>query len=224
MPIGGPLIADDELVNYYKILDIENTASSKEIKVAYKKLADKYHPDKMGHLDDKEREEYAEKMKRLNEAKDTLADPVKRFKFDQKLGIDIYKDLRKLDSFRTEATVSRVGSTEENFYNGGGYGGGGTNDGYGYDRDGGGYGRPAGGGYNPSYYDSGQYQTTPQGTYGGGEQDRFYYTGQRYQNSSAEKQTYMCPYCNKKFRMVVPKEIMITGCPTCRNDITIYPE
>jgi curved DNA-binding protein CbpA len=207
-------------VDYYKILDIENTASFKDVKKSYKKLADKYHPDRMGHLNNSEREEYAEKMKLINEAKDTLADPVKRFKFDQKLGIDIYKDLRKLNSFMTEATVSRVGTTGENFYNGD-YSG---ESGYSYDRDGGGYGRPAGENYNPSYYDSGQYQTTPQGTYGGGAQDRFYETGQRYQNTSAEKQTYMCPYCNKKFRMVVPKDIMITACPTCKNDITIYPE
>lgn len=32
-------------IDYYKILGIENTASDKDIKKAYRKLARKYHPD-----------------------------------------------------------------------------------------------------------------------------------------------------------------------------------
>jgi len=177
----------------------------------------------MSQDSEEEQAEYHEKMKLLNEAKDTLSDAVKRSKYDQKLGIDIYKDLRKLSTFKTEASVSRVsqGSGENFFTNG--------YNGYGYDRDGGGYGSPVNQGYNPSYYNNNGYtQSATQGqnnTYGGGGQgDRYYHTGQRYQPNQIEKQTYLCPYCNKKFRMAPPRDIMITSCPTCRNDITIYPE
>jgi hypothetical protein len=154
-------------------------------------------------------------MKLLNEAKGTLSDPIKRSKFDQKVGIDIYKDLRKLNSFKTEAQVTRS-APEENFFQNG-YGQ------QGYARDGGAAYDPHQYGYDQQNYNNQNQANTNQGQYAQGD-DRYYYTGQRYQSNQAEKQTYLCPYCNKKFRMVTPKDIMITSCPTCQNNITIYPE
>jgi curved DNA-binding protein len=64
--------------DYYKDLGVGKTATSAEIKKAYRKLANKYHPDKT--KGDKIAEE---KFKEINEANEVLSDPVKRKKYDQ---------------------------------------------------------------------------------------------------------------------------------------------
>lgn len=66
-----------EYKDYYKILGVDKTATTKEIKKAYRKLAAKYHPDK--NPDDKAAEE---KFKEANEANEVLSDPEKRKKYD----------------------------------------------------------------------------------------------------------------------------------------------
>ena len=66
--------------NYYKILQVDKDASPEIIKVAYKLLVKKYHPDlKEG----KEKIEAEEKIKAINEAYDVLSDPSKKTKYDQ---------------------------------------------------------------------------------------------------------------------------------------------
>lgn len=64
--------------DYYKDLGVGKTATSAEIKKAYRTLANKYHPDKT--KGDKAAEE---KFKAVNEANEVLSDPVKRKKYDQ---------------------------------------------------------------------------------------------------------------------------------------------
>lgn len=63
--------------DYYKILGISKTATSDEVKKAYRKLAIKYHPDK--NKDDKAAEE---KFKEVNEANEILKDETKRKEYD----------------------------------------------------------------------------------------------------------------------------------------------
>lgn len=52
----------------YKILEIERTASDEEVKKAYRRMAMKYHPDKVSHLGEEFRKSADEKFKKVNEA------------------------------------------------------------------------------------------------------------------------------------------------------------
>lgn len=65
--------------DYYDILGVSKSASSDEIKKAYRKLALKYHPDRNGK-DDKESEQ---KFKEASDAYQVLSDPQKRSQYDQ---------------------------------------------------------------------------------------------------------------------------------------------
>ncbi len=67
-----------DFVDYYKILGISKTATSKDIKTAYRKLARKFHPDL--NPNDKDANK---KFQQINEANEVLSDPEKRKKFDQ---------------------------------------------------------------------------------------------------------------------------------------------
>ncbi len=67
-----------EFVDYYKILEVDKSATPEEIKNAYRKLARKHHPDL--NPNDKTANK---KFQELNEANEVLSDPEKRKKYDQ---------------------------------------------------------------------------------------------------------------------------------------------
>jgi DnaJ like chaperone protein len=50
----------------YRILEIEKTASNDEVKLAYRKMAKKYHPDKLQHLGDEHIKGAEEKFKQVS--------------------------------------------------------------------------------------------------------------------------------------------------------------
>lgn len=52
----------------YKILEIEKNATDTEVKKAYRKMANKYHPDKVSHLGEDFQKAANEKFQKVNEA------------------------------------------------------------------------------------------------------------------------------------------------------------
>ena len=52
----------------YKILEISKNSTDGELKKAYRKMAVKYHPDKVSHLGDEVKKLAEEKFKMVNEA------------------------------------------------------------------------------------------------------------------------------------------------------------
>ena len=58
--------------NAYKILEIEKSATPEEIKKAYRKMAKKYHPDKVLHLGEEYQKGAEEKFRQVQEAYDQL--------------------------------------------------------------------------------------------------------------------------------------------------------
>ncbi len=57
-----------ETDSLYKILEVESSASDDEVKKAYRRMAMKYHPDKVSHLGEEFKKIAAEKFKKVNEA------------------------------------------------------------------------------------------------------------------------------------------------------------
>lgn len=71
-----------EYKDYYKTLGVEKTATTEQVKKAYRKLARQHHPDVNPSDPEAER-----KFKEVNEANEVLSDPEKRQKYDR-LGAD----------------------------------------------------------------------------------------------------------------------------------------
>src|ERR1700722_4500134 len=71
-----------EFKDYYKVLGVERTASSDDIRKAFRKLARVYHPDVA-----KDKKTAEEKLKTINKAYEVLGDAEKRKKYDE-LGED----------------------------------------------------------------------------------------------------------------------------------------
>src|SRR5207302_7313228 len=97
--------------DYYEILGVKKSASTEDIRKAFRKLARKYHPDV--NPGDKTAEE---KFKALSEANDVLSDPKKRKIYDQ---LGYYSD--NIDPAAAEAYARAGGGAG----GGGGFGAGG---------------------------------------------------------------------------------------------------
>ncbi len=98
-----------EFIDYYKILEIDKSASDADIKKAYRKLARKYHPD-LNPNDAGAKQ----KFQRINEANEVLSDPEKRKKYD-KYG----KDWQHSEEFeKARQQQSQSGGANQRSYGG----------------------------------------------------------------------------------------------------------
>jgi len=122
---GGEGAKIQSETDYYKILGVKKSAKPKEIKSAYRKLALKYHPDKVEG--EKEKEEAEKVFVKVSEAYSVLSDDEKRSVYDKygKNGLD---------------ALERGQNPEEAGFGGGFPGGGGGGFGGGFPGGGGGGG------------------------------------------------------------------------------------
>ena len=108
-----------EYKDYYKILGVSKNAKPEEIKKAYRKLANKYHPDKNPGDNTAEK-----KFKSITEAYEVLKNPEKREHYDR-LGAN-WEQYMKYggDQYRYDRGASGNqygdGHFEFRFYNGNG--------------------------------------------------------------------------------------------------------
>jgi molecular chaperone DnaJ len=104
--------------NYYKILDISENATQKDIKIAFRRLARKYHPDLNPTVSD-------EVMKTINIAFENLSDPEKKQVYDKSLKILKSKELSNVDlssdsnstSWDIDAPSTYTDEQTVNYYN-----------------------------------------------------------------------------------------------------------
>lgn len=67
------------MLNYYEILGLNSTATAEEIKTAYRKLAMKYHPDRVSDIN---KNQVEKKFKEINLAYSVLSDPSQKKEYD----------------------------------------------------------------------------------------------------------------------------------------------
>lgn len=99
-------------VDYYKILELDKTATPDQIKKAYRKLARKFHPDV--NPNNKAAED---KFKQINEANEVLSNPENRTKYD-KYG----KDWKHGEEFEKAQQQNRSRSSQQSYSGQGGFG------------------------------------------------------------------------------------------------------
>ncbi|ERN01156.1 hypothetical protein AMTR_s00002p00218140 [Amborella trichopoda] len=72
--------------DYYKVLEVDYDATDEKIRLNYRRLALKWHPDK--HKGDNA---VTEKFQEINEAYKVLSDPVKRLDYDHSGNYDVHR-------------------------------------------------------------------------------------------------------------------------------------
>ena len=101
---------------YYEILEIEKDASEQEIKLAYRRLAKKFHPD-LNQSDSKAKEKFIA----IKNAYDTLIDPKKRLVYDQfgydPKNVDFSEIFRRNDYRGIREILREIVGSQKTYYN-----------------------------------------------------------------------------------------------------------
>ena len=69
------------MINYFRVLGVNENASEADIKKAYRRLSNQYHPDKLLAHSEAEKLQASVQLHRVKEAYDVLRDPKKRAAF-----------------------------------------------------------------------------------------------------------------------------------------------
>ena len=94
--------------DYYKILNISETSTLEEIKLAYRKLARKWHPDVAGNSS-----EVISKFKDINEAYETLSNSVRKADYDRARKFYSYSSVgagAKSNEYKETSSVNKENS------------------------------------------------------------------------------------------------------------------
>ena len=89
--------------DYYQVLGVPKSASEKDVKSAYRRLARKWHPD----ANPKNQKESEEKFKEIAEAYEVLGDPEKRKKYDV-LGADWQRVSQAAEAQRRQQEIDEA--------------------------------------------------------------------------------------------------------------------
>jgi len=96
-----------EILDYYKILEVNPNVSREEIKKSYRLLAMMYHPDRYGDIGNEELYQKAEeKFKLIQMAYRTLSDPEKRAEYDAHYSE--IKRRQRYTEYRTERDAEKT--------------------------------------------------------------------------------------------------------------------
>jgi len=98
-----------EYIDYYKVLNVDKSATTADIKKAYRKLARKYHPDLNPNDQDAHK-----RFQQINEANEVLGDPEKRKKYDQ-----YGKDWQHADAFEQARAAQGQAAQGQSYQSGG---------------------------------------------------------------------------------------------------------
>lgn len=69
------------MINHFSVLGIKPSAKEDDIKKAYRRLANKYHPDKLLTASEEEKAQAVVQLERVKKAYDVLSDPKLRNAF-----------------------------------------------------------------------------------------------------------------------------------------------
>ena len=67
--------------NYFRVLGVKSNASENDIKKAYRRLSNQYHPDKLHGASEEEKEQAAARLHQVKQAYEVLSDPKQRAAF-----------------------------------------------------------------------------------------------------------------------------------------------
>ncbi len=69
------------MINHFSVLGIKPSAKEDDIKKAYRRLSNKYHPDKLIAASEDEKAEAVQQLERVKKAYEVLSDPKLRSAF-----------------------------------------------------------------------------------------------------------------------------------------------
>ena len=94
----------ETLEELFTVLELKVSATTEDVRQAYKKLAMKFHPDKTEGLPEAVKRESEERFKQISHAYEILTDPEKRRKLSPTLSADSYSDDENNRSYKRQGS------------------------------------------------------------------------------------------------------------------------